>query len=112
MENKPFTITGFGWSKDIENRLAAAGEDFDSEEIILRKLSALAKFFDDHGLSSRRLTASNGTVDRNFVLRSDDLTPEGLAVLRKGYEKWHRQAKTPEDVRPLEKALHSIREGK
>lgn len=112
MNHKPFTITGFEWSKDTENRLAAGGEDFDSEDVILRKLSALAKFFDDHGLSTRRLTASDGTVDRNFVLRSTDLTPEGLEVVRKGWEKWHRQAKTPEDVRPLEKALRSIREGK
>ena len=109
MKDKPFTITSFDWRKDIEDRLAAAGDDFDSEDVILRKLSALARFFDENGLAARRLTAADGTVDRNFVLKSTDLTPEGLAVLRKGYEKWHRQGNTPEDVRPWEKALRSVR---
>ena len=111
MKDKAFTITSFEWKKEIEDRLAEGGEEFDSEEIILRKLSAFAKFFDEHGLSTRKLTAADGSVGRNFVLESTDLTPEGLKVLRKGYESWHRQAKTPEDVRPLEKAMHSIRQG-
>lgn len=111
MSDKPFTIGGFEWNKEIEDRLAAGGEKFDSEEVILRKLSALAKFFDENGLTVRRLTAADGTVDRNFVFKSTDLTPEGLAVLRKGYVKWHRQAKTPEDVTPWEKALRSVRAG-
>ncbi len=111
MEDKIFFITSFDSKKLIEDRLAAGGEEFDSEAVILRKLSALARFFDENGLTTRRLTAGDGTVDRSFVLKSADLTPEGLAVLRKGYEKWHRQAKTPEDVRPWEKALHSVQAG-
>jgi len=111
MEEKPFFITSFESDKLVEDRLAAGGEKFYSEEVILRKLSALARFFDENRLSTRRLTASDGSVDRNFVLRSTDLTPEGLRVLRMAYEKLERQAKTPEDVRPLEKALQSIRAG-
>jgi hypothetical protein len=109
MKDKPFTIESFEMNKRIEDRLAAGGEEFDSEEVILRKLSALARFFDENGLTARRLTAADGTVDRSFAFKSTDLTPEGLAVLRKGYEKWHRQAKTPEVVRPWEKALRSVR---
>jgi hypothetical protein len=109
MKDKPFTITSFEWDKDIEDRLARGGEDFESEEVILRKLSALARFLDENGLSTRRLTAPDGSVDRNFVLRSTDLTPDGLQLIRKGYENWERRAKTPEDVRPLEKALRLIR---
>lgn len=111
MKDKPFTIISFEMSKRIEDRLAAGGEKFHTEEVILRRLSALAKFFDENGLTTRRLTAADGTVDRNFVFESTDLTQEGLAVLRKGYVKWHRQAKTPEDVRPWEKALRSVRAG-
>ena len=112
MNEKPFTIESFEMDKAIEDRSAAAGEQFDSEEVILRKLSALARFFEENGLTTRRLTAADGTVDRSFILKSTDLTSEGLAVLRKGWEKWHRQAKTPEDVRPWEKALQFIRAGK
>jgi hypothetical protein len=111
MEEKTFFITSFDSKQLIEDRLAAGGEEFDSEKIILRKLSALARFFDENGLTTRRLTAADGTVARSFELISTDLTSEGLAVLRKGYEKWHRQAKTPEDARPWEKALRSVRAG-
>jgi len=111
MKDKPFFITSFESDKLIEDRLAAGGEKYHSEEIILRNLSTLARFFDENGLSTRKLAGADGSVDRNFVLESTDLTPEGLAVLRKGYEKWHRQAKTPEDVRPWEKALRSVRAG-
>ena len=46
MEEKPFTVTSFGMRKEIEDSFAKAGEEFDSEEVILRKLSALAKFFE------------------------------------------------------------------
>ena len=111
MKDDPFTITSFNWNKEIEDRLSEGGEQFDSEEVILRKLAALARFFDKNGLTTRKLIAADGTADRSFVLKSTDLTSEGLAVLRKGWEKWHRQAKTPEDVRPWETAMHSIRSG-
>jgi hypothetical protein len=111
MKDKPFLIESFEMDKRVEDSLAEAGEAFDSEDIILRKLAALARFFDENGLTTRKLAGADGTVDRSFVLNSTDLTTEGLAVLRKGYEKWHRQAKTPEDVRPWEKALRSVRAG-
>jgi hypothetical protein len=109
MNQKPFTITSFKWKKEIEENLNAAGEKLYSDEVILRILSSLACFLDRNGLSTRKLAGSDGTVDQDFELNSTDLTPEGLQTLRKGYEKWMRQAKTPEDVRPLEKALQSIR---
>jgi hypothetical protein len=111
MENKPFTITSFAWCKDIESRLAAAGEDFHSEEIILAKLSALAAFLDRNKLTTRKLTNADSHVGENFVLESTDLTPLGLQIIRKAYEKWQRQAKTPDDIRPLEKALTAIKKG-
>jgi len=64
MKDKPFTIASFEMDKRVEDRLAAGGEKFDSEQVILRKLSALARFFDENGLAARRLTAADGTVDR------------------------------------------------
>jgi len=57
MNDKPFTIASFEMDKRVEDRLAAGGEEVDSEEVILRKLSALARFFDENGLAARRLTA-------------------------------------------------------
>ncbi len=109
MDSKPFTITSFVWRKEVEDRLAAAGEDFDSVSIILTKLSSLAAFLDCNELVTRRLTDAAGRVGKDFTLKSDDLTPLGLIFIRKAYEKWQRQAKTPEDVRPLKKALAQLR---
>jgi hypothetical protein len=109
MEKKPFTIASFAWSKEVESRLEAGGEDFDSVPVILAKLSALASFLDRNGLTTRRLTNAEGGVGEDFVLKSDDLTPLGLDLIRKAYETWQRQAKTPDDVRPLEKALKQLR---
>ena len=91
--------------KEVESRLAAGGEQADSNEIVLAKLTALALFLDGNGLSKRRLTKASGKAEEDFVLRSDDLTDLGLKVIEKGFEKWQRQAKTPDDVKPLYKIL-------
>lgn len=109
MESKPFTIISFDWMKKIEDRLAAAGEEFDSVDVILKKLSTLATFLDLNQLTTRRLTKADGSVDRDFVLNSTDLNPLGLRLIRKAFERWQRQAKTPDDVKPLEKALVALR---
>lgn len=108
MTSKPFTITSFAWRKDVEERLAAAGDESESDEIILARLTALARFLESNALNTRKLTDWQNLVQRDFVLRSDDLTELGLRVIRKGYEKWQRQAKSPTDVKPLEKALASL----
>jgi hypothetical protein len=110
MKTNPFTITSFAWQKDIEDRFAAVGEPADSEEVILARLTALATFLESNDLTTKPLTAAS-RVSRDFALRSDDLTEMGLKLIRKGYEKWRKQAKTPDDIRPLEKALAQLRAG-
>ena len=109
MSSEPFTVTSFAWAKKIEDRLAAGGDDFDTVPVILAQLSALASFLDRNRLTTRRLTNADGRVGEDFVLQSDDLTPLGLELIRNAYENWQRQAKTPTDVRPLEKALERLR---
>lgn len=106
----PFTITSFAWRKEIADRLASAGEDHDSEESILAKLAALAKFLETHGLVVHRLTNGQNGVSKDFVLKSDDLTEKGLKLIRKAYDSWQRRAKAPNDVRVLEKALAALPE--
>jgi hypothetical protein len=108
MSSKPFAITSFAWRQDIENRLAAAGESVESEEIILARLTALAQFLESNALTTRKLTDSQNLAQRDFILSSEDLTELGLLLIRKGYVKWQRQAKSPIDVRPLQKALTQL----
>jgi len=98
-----FTITSFQWMQQVEQRLAAAELDSDSDEVIIRKLSALAKFLDAKKLTRAPLLSANENIGRDFVLRSDQLTDQGIEFIRQSFERWHRQAKSPDDVRPLEK---------
>ena len=109
MSKKPFWITSFEAELDIERRLAAAGEDCRTPEEVLTKLSALAAFLDRNDLSTRRLGNAQDRVDEDFVLTSGDLTPTGIMVMRKAYETWQRRAKSPADVRSLERALAQLR---
>jgi hypothetical protein len=112
MPDKPFWITSFKSEQDIAKRLAAAGLDSRSSTDILARLSALAAFLERHRLTTRRLTGAGGSVGEDFVFMSSDLTPLGLELIRKAYVKWQRQAKTPDDVRPLEKALVQLQVSK
>jgi len=109
---KTFTLISFAWMENVENRLAAAGEQADSRETILIKLSALASFLDCNGLSTRRLSGKDGNVSEDFVLRSVDLTDKGLVLMKKSLEKWQREAKTANDVEPLRKMLDKISKDK
>lgn len=109
MGSDDYIITGFHRRADIARRLRDAGETVESEEDIRLQLSTLAAFLEQHGLTTRDLTDSDGHVGEEFVLRSSDLTQEGLALIRRGYEKWYRRAaKSPRDVSALEKALKEV----
>lgn len=107
MKIDSFTITSFVWQKDIEGRFAAVGEPSDGDKVILARLSALASFLEASNLTTRMLTI-NGIVSKDFILKSDDLTQKGLELIKKGYEKWRKQAKTPEDIGPLKKIFASL----
>jgi hypothetical protein len=109
MGSDDFIITGFHRRADIARRLRDAGENVESEEEIRLQLSTLAAFLEQHGLTTRSLTNSDGRVDEGFVLRSSDLTEKGVALIRRSYEKWYRRAaKNPRDVSALEKGLKQV----
>ncbi len=103
MDAPVFTITSFQWMQQVERRLAAADLDSDSDQVIITKLSSLAKFLDAKKLTRAPLLSANENIGRDFVLRSDQLTEKGIEFIRQSFEKWQRQAKSPDDIRPLEK---------
>jgi hypothetical protein len=108
MTEKPFWITSFKSEKNIADNLASAGLKARCAEDILARLSALAAFLEQNRLTTRQLTGADGRVNEDFVFMSNDLTPLGLKLIRKAYVKWQKRAKTPEDVRELEKALSQL----
>jgi hypothetical protein len=84
----------------------------ESRDQILRRFSIIANFLQDNGLSSRVLSRTESDIDDSFNISSDDLTEEGLAVMKAAYDKWLQKVDNgmpPEDVSLLTRALHRVR---
>lgn len=80
----------------------------ESREHILERFRAIAGFLGTNGLLARDLPE----VGDAFLLHSDDLTDEGLALMKIAYDKWlHRidRGSAPSDIAPLQKVLSKLR---
>jgi hypothetical protein len=105
-----FTITSYAWRKQIADRLREAGHDAPDETEILASLTALARFLEDRALATRALLQDGTLVgQRDFSLRSSDVTEEGLAVIRASFPAWEKKGCPAADLGPLERALRKIR---
>jgi hypothetical protein len=81
-----------------------------AEEI--ERFSCLARFLDENGLTTRKLTNEHGAVSEDFMLRVGDLTPEGFAVMKAGYYRWLAsvdRTKNPHNLRILSNALAKLK---
>jgi hypothetical protein len=106
---EPFTITSFAWRQEIADKLRRAGFDAPDEIAITATLVRLAQFLEAHGLTTRKLLKEDRLIgDRDFVLRSSDLTEQGIAVIRAGFGAWEKKGCPATDLRPLEKGLKKV----
>jgi hypothetical protein len=101
-----FTIDQVSWhTKGKDNP--------ESPEMVRRRFRILADFLQDNGLTVRVLLAAGGEPKDDLAIRSTDLTDEGLAVVRKAYDKWLKKIvnkrKDLSDGSVLSKALNDIR---
>lgn len=81
-------------------------------DVTIQQFYQVTKFLQDHSLVHRQLMQSIDDITDDFTLSSDDLTDEGLAVMRAAYHKWLEKVDngmSPEDVSLLEKALRKVR---
>jgi hypothetical protein len=79
---------------------------------IVEHFFQLTKFLQDNHLVRHRLMETRDDITDDFSLSSSDLTDEGLALMRAGYDKWLGKVDNgmdPSDVSLLEKALNRIR---
>ncbi|RHW16242.1 hypothetical protein D1610_16775 [Sphingomonas gilva] len=86
----------------------------DQREKIIQDHYFLAKFLQDNALLKRNLMSAIEDITDDFEVSSDDLTEDGLAMMKAGYEKWLGKVDngmSPEDVTLLEKALKKVRGG-
>lgn len=101
---QPYVILRADWlTKQV-------GNEHRKDEII-RHFQIALNFFRDNGL----LRPNYGTqvVDENFELRSDDITDDGLNLMKSGYQKWLRKVDKgmdPSDTSILIKELAKVRE--
>ncbi len=103
--SQPFIITKVSWltqTKGLESERAT----------IIRDHFYAAKFLQDNSLTVRPLMRGIEDITEDFAIASDDLTDDGLAVMKSAYDKWLTKVDngmSPEDVTLLEKALKKVR---
>lgn len=108
MTRKQFTIDKVSW-----HTLRPGNPD--PPELTIRRFYNITKFLQDNNLTVRTIMRNIDDVDDEFELKTEDLTEEGFALMKGTYEKWLRKFdRTGEssDMRVLERALKTLREGK
>ncbi|HYG67038.1 MAG TPA: hypothetical protein VD838_05240, partial [Anaeromyxobacteraceae bacterium] len=78
-------------------------------EDVVAQFRTLARFLDENGLTVRKLLdPPDRELDDEFAIGSDDLTEEGMELIRGGYQRWLSaldRGKSPADTTILERAL-------
>ena len=81
-------------------------------DAIIRDFYLLAKFLQDNNLVNHNLMSDISDITDDFAISSDDLSGEGLSVMKSTYDKWVQKidnGMSPEDISLLEKALKKLR---
>lgn len=103
---KSFTLCRVSW---LTQR---PGGDYPLEWVV-RQFWAVSDFLQRHNLTVRPLANSISDITNDFEIRSDDLTEEGLLLMRTGYRKWLRaldRGGDPSDTTILQKELAKQRD--
>lgn len=97
MAQTPLTIDEVSWhTRTVGNP--------ESREHILQRFYAIAKFLQENGLTTRTLVTVKDEIRDDFAISTSDLTAEGFALIKSGYDKWLKkidQGADAEDVRCL-----------
>lgn len=84
----------------------------ETREQIVQRFCIVANFLQKNALTVRDLSCQESDIDDGFSINSDDLTDEGMAVMKAGYDKWLTKVDNgmpAEDLALLEKALKKVR---
>jgi hypothetical protein len=79
---------------------------------IVRHFYYVTKFLQDNGLVRHALIERVEDINDDFAITSDDLTDEGLAVMKVAYDKWLQNVDNgldAADVSILDRALKRLR---
>lgn len=82
-------------------------------EVMAEQFWHAVRFLQENGLTTRDLATSTSDLDEEFEIHTDDLTSEGLALMKAAYEKWVRRVErgmAAEDTAILAQALARLRQ--
>lgn len=102
---KHFVIAKVGWHTKVKGNP-------ETLEHIVARFFAVATFLQGHDLTTRTLVADRSEIDDDFQISTEDLTEEGLALMRKAYDTWLGRVDRgadPENVTYLEESLQKLR---
>lgn len=101
----PFVIDQVSWHTNTPGNT-------ETREHIVRRFCAVANFLDSNGLAVRQLACPESDITDSYNISSDDLSDDGLAVMKAAYDKWLQKVDNgmpPEDLTLLTRALNRIR---
>ena len=101
---KDFVIDQVSWHWDSESEPPAR---------TLTRFKAVAEFLQGNALTTRPLVVSDADVNADFRISSADLTDEGLALIKKVYDRWLTKVDNgevdPTDMTLFQRALAKLR---
>ncbi len=103
-----FTIDKVSWHTSVKGNTEAP-------EKIYGRFLAVAQFLNQHGLVRRPLLPEGAQITDDFAIKSDDLTEEGLQLMKKAYDKWLRavdKGKSYTDMSLFDRELLKVRAAK
>lgn len=86
----------------------------ETREQIIQRFYSVAKYLQDNHLTIRNILSDPSDVNEEFALKSEDLTEEGVSLMKAAYDKWLRkvdQTMDSSDLKIMERALKRLREG-
>lgn len=102
---KAFIIIKVGWLTNTPGY-------GDMRDEIIDHVYSIAKFLQKNKLTQKPLISNRSEIDDEFSISSDDLTEEGLSLMKLSYDKWLRKVDrgmSPQNTTLLEKTLRKIR---
>lgn len=101
-----FTIDKVAWHTRVEDNPEAP-------ELVKYRFKIIAEFLQSHGLTVRPLLGHDVEPDEEFSIRTNDLTSDGLQVMRLAYDQWLKKIvnkrKNVNDLTIFEMALSRVR---
>lgn len=85
----------------------------ESRDQIVRRFYIVSNFLQASGLTTHDISCQEADIGDGFGINSDDLTEEGMVVMKAAYDKWLTKVDngmSPQDLTIFERALKKVRD--